>query len=768
MFCAMVLALSIAFVTGAGAQALKPSLMSLGSSANFVNYAQSLAFTVTVFPQSPFTGLPTGTVTFSATCTTTPTPLGQATLNGNGQRQFITKLQIPGNGLPCQLVSVTAQYNGDANFSGTQATIQVSVSLTPVSVTITPASTVLILGGNFQQYAATAHYSDGSTVDATCCAAWTSSNTAVATINGTGLASTTGPGNTGITGSLNGVFAQPAVLGVVTPGASVLFLGGGSSAMFLELGQAAQSSAITATPCVWTRSRASNNSSGQPVVEDNRASSSNDFGDMWITWGPGTGTCASPVGNFNIYAYTSLDSAAGARCYFEVDNSGIPGCVQGLGVVSGLAGENLLCNGASPCVYGPDTPMPQAVISAVDQQHWFAAGTDILPEDAKFAVYRMLQPCGQTAWRQPFDLGLRQTYGLGYGGAVRGVGITALSNFSGTGVHTLDFNTTGRDPLNTEMFVPAYTVSTLGAKPIIVAVSPADGTGLGAASDVSGFNLALFMDGTLGRTTDLIGPTATSPVTMLINEPLSGAYNVMEYTIPNSSQFHSSQDANNCSGSNVFSNPMHLQSANGKVSAFRSRVVGTNEMIQQIQAGTPSDQRLGYFFWSAANAATFTAANGKYLTVNGVDPLQDTYTDGVLPGSDSAHPLSNVTFKWLNMGDYPLWSVTRIVSQSPTPAGVASLILAAQGLNASQNNFISPQNLQVWHSHYYLPAIGSGVAALGTIINYLGDLCSTAGPVPGGLSESGGDAGGANTPKQANADFCVDFANINGLINKAN
>jgi hypothetical protein len=35
------------------------------------------------------------------------------------------------------------------------------------------------------------------------------------------------------------------------PVATVQFLGGGSSAMFLELGQAAQSSAITATPCVW-------------------------------------------------------------------------------------------------------------------------------------------------------------------------------------------------------------------------------------------------------------------------------------------------------------------------------------------------------------------------------------------------------------------------------------------------------------------------------------------------------------------------------------
>src|SRR3974390_859059 len=104
-------------------------------------------------------------------------------------------------------------------------------------------------------------------------------------------------------------------------------------------------------------------------------------------------------------------------------------------------------------------------------------------------------------------------------------------------------------------------------------------------------------------------------------------------------------------------------------------------MIGQLQAATPSDQRLGYFYWSAANAASFTALNGKYLTVNGVDPIQDAYTDGVFPGVDSAHPLSNVTFRGLNIGDYPIWSVLRIISNSPTPIGVTTLISAAQGLN---------------------------------------------------------------------------------------
>jgi hypothetical protein len=418
-------------------------------------------------------------------------------------------------------------------------------------------------------------------------------------------------------------------------------------------------------------------------------------------------------------------------------------------------------------VYGPDTAIPQAIISALHGQHWFAVGTDILPADAKFALVRMFTPCGQPLWRNAYDLGLRLTYGLGYQGSSLGIGESVLSHFSDKEFHTLDFGFSGDDPINTGMPVPGYSVTTLGAKPILVAVSPAGGTGIGAATDINAFTLALFTEGVLGRNTDLTGPTVTSPVTTLINEPLSGPYNVMEYSIPNSSQFHTTQDEFNCSANGgVYSNAMALQSTNGVVPAYRVRALGTGETVSQLQAATNTDQRLGFFYWSAANASTFTATNGKYLTVNGVDPLQDAYTDGVLPGTDSSHPLSNVTFKWLNMGDYPIWSVLRILSQSPTPVGVTNIIAAAEALNATQHNFIPTASLQVWHSHLTLPAVGAFDYANGTTINPAtpNDLCNT----PGALPEAGGDVGGTTVLKQVNADFCADFGNVNGLIFKTN
>jgi hypothetical protein len=459
-----------------------------------------------------------------------------------------------------------------------------------------------------------------------------------------------------------------------------------------------------------------------------------------------------------------LDSVLGNRCYYEVDASLIPGCIQIMQIPAGTPGANLLCSPtASSCTsFGPDTPIPQVIINALHTAHFFVAGTDIRPEDAVFAVARLLTPCGASMWRQPFDQGLRQVYGLGYQTGTNGLGMPIQSAFTSASFNVLNFNITGSDPI-TNNPVPAFTVTPLGAKPIVVVVSPAGGTGLGAATDIPGFTLTLFLQGVAGRSTDLLGPTTTNPVTTLIPEPLSGAYNVMEYSIPNSSQFHSSQDTANCSFNQYYSNPMVLQSNNGQYPGYRKRFLGTDEIIPILQSATTDS--LGYFFWSAGNAANFTAANGKYLTVDGVDPLQNFYTNGVLPNASNGN-LGNVTFQGVNNGDYPIWSLLRLVGPSPTPAGVNNLVAGLQALNLTQNDFIPMSTLNVWHSHFYLPAIGLNVESNGTTINPAtpGDLCNA----PGALAEIGADAGGANVLKQLNADFCSDFGNPSGLINKAN
>jgi hypothetical protein len=77
-------------------------------------------------------------------------------------------------------------------------------NVTLVSIAVTPANPSISLGTT-QQFTATGTYSDGSTPNITNSVAWTSSNTATATINGTsGLATAVAAGTTQITASLNG------------------------------------------------------------------------------------------------------------------------------------------------------------------------------------------------------------------------------------------------------------------------------------------------------------------------------------------------------------------------------------------------------------------------------------------------------------------------------------------------------------------------------------------------------------------------------------
>jgi hypothetical protein len=263
-------------------------------------------------------------------------------------------------------------------------------------------------------------------------------------------------------------------------------------------------------------------------------------------------------------------------------------------------------------------------------------------------------------------------------------------------------------------------------------------------------------------------------VTALIREPLSGTYNVFEYSVPNSNEFKTSQDVSNCTGSGstatVNQNPMHIPSANGFVAgATRTRALGTGQVVNALK--TASNDTLGYFFWSAGNAGGFTATNGKYLTVNGVDPILDSYGDscvttaGLAPGqlpNSAVGGLGCVTFKNLNLGDYAIWSALRIVSLSPVPPGVSNLITGAQSVSATAPDFIPLASLKVWKSHYNMFAIGITNNNNGNTVNPVtpGDLC----PASGG--EGGGDAGAMTISIHGNSDFCTDFGATIGINDK--
>ncbi len=545
---------------------------------------------------------------------------------------------------------------------------------------------------------------------------------------------------------------------------SIQYLGTGSSALFLELGQAA--AGLPDTGCYWTQKSTSLIAARDPRVG---TPGTDENGNIVIAWGPGTGTCAAPVAPFNIYSNMNLDSVLGDRCFFMVDASDVGGCIQIITVASGTPG-------VTPSLLGSaytDTPIPGNVISALNGARIFVAATDVRPEDAKFASARIFTACGSPIVRNPYLNTSYQTTGMGYQTATKGVGTTILSAFSSKSFHVLDFNISGNDPITNQPLSGAgranYSVTTVGAQPMMIVVSPVPAipTGIAAANDITGQTLSEFQNGTYGRATELQGPTSANAVTALLREPLSGTYNVMEYSVPNSNQFKSTQEASNCSGSVAKSNPMDIASANGKVpGAARKRVIGTGEMVTELTTATTDS--IGYFFWSAANASTFTASNGKYLTVNGVDPILPSYNSnpvapGVLPTGSN---LSAVTFQNLNAGDYAIWSPLRLVSVSPTPAGVTNLVNGAQTLSSTQNDFIPLANLKVWKSHFNLFAIGVTDNTNGNTVNPAtpGDLCSN----PSSLTEAGGDAGAANISIHGNNDFCNDFNVPIGINDKNN
>jgi hypothetical protein len=548
-------------------------------------------------------------------------------------------------------------------------------------------------------------------------------------------------------------------------------VGGGSSALFNELGSGSQHITGTAAQtitCIWTQAKNAN-----AVARDPRNGSTYDEqGQIWVAWSQGDGSgasCGTPAGNLDAYVYIQLDSVVGDRCFFLVDSGGVSGCQLIFNWGAGQAGSNLI-SGLT------DTAIPGVVVTAIQNKRFNLAGTDVRPEDAKFATVRAFAPCNTLIPRQFFNQDSYFTFGLGYASGTPHIGVAILEDPSaGTGhFNVLDFNIFGTDP-QTSQNVPAYQTYAIGAQPMIIGVSPiTDTAGIGGASDINGFTLALFQQGVLARTTDLFGPTTTKAVDLYVREPLSGTYNTMEYGIPNGTQYHASQDFANCNSSGtVAQNPMGTGASSGYnigipsiggVTPGRHRAIGTKDMITALEAGTTTNNRMGYFFWSAGNASGLT--NVKYLKVNGIDPVLDpavTAYNGVLPGSGGTGDptLTAVAFTGLKAGNYPIWSVLRLVGP-PSSADVNRLLTGLNVITSTQHDFVTLATLPVWRSHFFINGIGMSTAqaATGNTINSLNDLCT------GSVAEGGGDVGGSIVPVVANKDFCSDFGVTQGLLNK--
>ena len=573
----------------------------------------------------------------------------------------------------------------------------------------------------------------------------------------------------------------------ITNAQTVIWNGGGSSASFQELGQAAFDAVNLAptalTPgngCLWSHSKTSSGGTPDITAADNRTGIGTvDRGDWFVAYDGASAGCAggTPAAGANIYAYMKLDSGLGVRCYFEVDSSGTPGCVLGLANMT-TAGTNVIATQA-------DVPggiaLNGTVISKLQASpHFFVAGTDIRPEDAKFQVIRALTPCNQYIPRQFFNTDSYYVLGLGYqtSNANLGAPVTGAAGYGGGSFNIVNFNITGTDPVNTSANVPAYAVSTIGAQPMIIGLSPISDGNLAGIKDITASTLALITQGVLGRTNDLLGVGSAEALQFLAREVVSGTYTTYEYSLPQSTQFHSGQETGNCSGATVGSNPMLINSAAGVVpGAVRARVIGTgngtagNGTTGNLQVPVGGIPTIGYFFWSAGNAKPLT--NVKYLMLNGIDPLlaDNSYSHGgILPGSGGSYAgcggtctdpgLGAVTFAGMNSGDYAIWSPLRIVAP-PSDTGTANVLSQLNAnVNGSQHDYIAPSNMNIWHSHFFINGLASAIPnpangpTVGSTV-----LCA------GGSAEQGGDVGGSTLLIINNRNFCHDFGSTQGKLN---
>ena len=480
-----------------------------------------------------------------------------------------------------------------------------------------------------------------------------------------------------------GIAVALAALTVGAHAQTAVFVGGGSSALFLELGEAA-GTATSASPagvgatCVWSQKSGKTTSL---TVTDTATES----GQSWIAWTPSTtdSTCTTIDSSVKIYAYVQLDSVLGNRLYFNAGTLGYKSTSP-----AGSATDNLIHNANSAIT--EQSTLPSGIWTVLSNKALTAAGTDIRPEDAAFAILRATSSTGCGV-----AISSSQYLGLGYT-----AGTSVISSYYSTSTfHTNTFTLPSS----------GYTVLSVGATPVIFAVNTTNASGFGAGVyNISKATLARFLEGQYGSTSDLTGGT-DSPATVLIREPLSGTYNTVEYAVPNTVGNQSSQEAGNCNGSVPNTNPLHLASSDNS-NGYRNRVIGTGEAVNELLLTTDA---LGYSFWSTGNFANVGVTGpAKYLTVDGYDPLYDqsgsSYSTikNTIPTAANGY-LSNVTFTDLNNGNYPVWSMLRLVTAASGSSYTYAhkLAVAAQNFVSSTSlpDFVRASDLAVVHSHFTPP-----------------------------------------------------------------
>ena len=597
------------------------------------------------------------------------------------------------------------------------------------------------------------------------------------------------------TKALFAVVVLTAIVGLAsTANAQLQFVGVGSSAMFNTVSAAAFTdlcSSRSGSACHHWSAKGKNSADNQnwaQGVDSRNSSIPVEAGNFFVAWDSNS----SPI---KIWSYLSVDTIVGQRLFFAV-----PRATQQIdsGALS-AAGQNLvppaILLNRQTSTDQPDetTGIPSAVLSAV-QTSFTAAISDVRPEDAKFEVNRILAAFSASGT------------GLGYGNPANATCFQppdswTVSNILGCPIYgtwggrsvPVQYSLTGTDPF-TGSAAWKYKTIEVGAEPIIFVYNASNANGLGvlgadgnvAFKNLNRITAAEVFNGTLGRGQDLDasltlalqGISSNPPVFPILREPLSGTMTTTEFNVfrtiemqkdvPNSASQETGVNlGNSCALNSNCPDPLYLP---GPGSSIRYRAIGTGAEISGVSnvGGVKHiADSIGYAFFSFGNVNPIggAAGVGRYVTLDGVDPINAAYgtyvSDGVTyaPGQLSLCSAPCVLAGGTSLpnvrnGSYGAWSIIRAVTDATgvNATNTQALVTAAQNeVNNTTADFVpfvckdttglctGEPGLHVFHSHF-TPA---GVAGA----PHNGNTTST---------ESGGDVHGAVFTNQADLDFHAD------------
>ena len=164
----------------------------------------------------------TSPVTYVASATTSACAKGVASMGIYVDSKLV--YVVNGAKLDTQISMATgAEYTAveewDYCGGASATTIDLTVKPTVTSVSVTPSAASLQTGDS-QPFTATAKYSNGATANVTSSASWKSSNTSVASVDSTGLATTVAAGAVNISATVGGVSGSaPLTVSVASPAA---------------------------------------------------------------------------------------------------------------------------------------------------------------------------------------------------------------------------------------------------------------------------------------------------------------------------------------------------------------------------------------------------------------------------------------------------------------------------------------------------------------------------------------------------------------------